>query len=95
MSKELERLATSQKKRYEKLLESAQLELDSAIDNKAPQSTIKHLKQRVKALKKHVKIWTKKLDEVEKATKTGEKSEVKEEEKSADESSDEEKPEEE
>ena len=38
-------------KKADSLIISAQQELDSAKKNKAPQGTIKHLEQRVKALK--------------------------------------------
>jgi len=44
------------------VLDAAQHELDSAKDSKAPQSTIKHLEQRVEALQNKINKWEKKPD---------------------------------
>lgn len=52
---ETERIMKIEARKYGHLIESAQHELDSAKSSKAPQSTIKHLEQRVKALNKHLK----------------------------------------
>lgn len=46
------------------LIETAQRELDSAKKNKAPQGTIKHLEQRVKALESRKKRYEKALSKL-------------------------------
>ena len=50
-----ERILKQEIKKADKLIISAQQELDSAKSNKAPQGTIKHLTQRVKALESRKK----------------------------------------
>ena len=50
-----ERILKQEIGKIDKLIESAQQELDSAKSNKAPQGTIKHLENRIKNLKKRLK----------------------------------------
>lgn len=52
---ETERIMKIEKRKYGNLIESAQLDLDSAKSRKAPKDTISHMEQRIKSLTKHLK----------------------------------------
>jgi len=50
MSEENKKIIRQEVRKVENLIESAQQQLDSAKQNKAPQSTVKHLEARIEAL---------------------------------------------
>lgn len=52
-----EKMKSVETKKIERLLDAAQQDLDSAKKEKAPQSTVEFLEQRVKALESKIAKW--------------------------------------
>lgn len=70
-----EKILTQEIGKADKLIISAQHELDSAKSNKAPQGTIKHLEKRVKALESRKTRFVKARSKLIKQEITGEQQE--------------------